>query len=724
MAREMQEQQVVLTLQEPGRKRPRSGFLLGGLLVTSSILIFIAILLPQWSQFQNSTLAVGDVANQDYNAPYTLTYVSALLTSQRSLAAAEAVAPAYTPLDTSVARLQVERLRTAIAFINTVREDSYANQNQKLDDLAALEEINLDRDLSEAILALSDSRWQIVQQETIRVLEEVMRSTIRSDRVEEARRSTPALVSLTLPENQAALVSNLAVKFITANSVYDDVQTQNARRMASEQIEPVKQTYVAGQTIVARGAVITPVLIEALQQFNLAEGTTSTQEIASAVLLTLITIAFFSAFFYRNPGFLDNLQGFLTLVFLFLAFLYSARLILPGHIVLPYLFPAMAFTITIAVLFRSDLALVSILPLSVLIAYDLPNALELTLFFVFTSFFGVLTLRRAQRFSSFARSGVTMSLTGAVIMLLFRLSDANTDLIGLITLSGAGLVNGMLSVFLAILLQLGASLLLSLTSPLQLVELSRPDHPLLQYILRNSPGSYQHSLQVSNLAEQAAERIGADAMLTRVGALYHDCGKAMNPLFFIENQVPGFTNPHESLTPEASAKIIIQHVLDGLELARKYRLPTPVRNFITEHHGNMITRYQYVKAVEAAGGDESKVDPEMFRYPGPRPQSRETALLMLADTCEARLRAGRPTDEEQMRKMVLTVIEDRIKSGELVDSSLTLKDLSLIADSFVGTLRGIYHPRIEYPTLPSKPVAELEEKIPPSPLEHEASKSP
>jgi hypothetical protein len=384
----------------------------------------------------------------------------------------------------------------------------------------------------------------------------------------------------------------------------------------------------------------------------------------------------------------------------------------------------MAFTITIAVLFRSDLALVSILPLSVLIAYDLPNALELTLFFVFTSFFGVLTLRRAQRFSSFARSGVTMSLTGAVIMLLFRLSDANTDLIGLITLSGAGLVNGMLSVFLAILLQLGASLLLSLTSPLQLVELSRPDHPLLQYILRNSPGSYQHSLQVSNLAEQAAERIGADAMLTRVGALYHDCGKAMNPLFFIENQVPGFTNPHESLTPEASAKIIIQHVLDGLELARKYRLPTPVRNFITEHHGNMITRYQYVKAVEAAGGDESKVDPEMFRYPGPRPQSRETALLMLADTCEARLRAGRPTDEEQMRKMVLTVIEDRIKSGELVDSSLTLKDLSLIADSFVGTLRGIYHPRIEYPTLPSKPVAELEEKIPPSPLEHEASKSP
>jgi cyclic-di-AMP phosphodiesterase PgpH len=690
-------------------KASRSGLFFGGIIIVSALLIFSAILIPRLSQMQNASLRVGDVADRDFNAPYVLTYESNLLTEQKRLMAMEAVAPVYTPLDTSVARVQVERLRTAITFITTVREDEYASQKQKLDDLAALEDIQLDRALSEAILSLSDSRWQIVQQEAIRVLEEVMRSTIRSDHIEEARLNTTALVSLTLPENQADIVASLAKMFVAANSIYDDTQTENARLLARDLAEPVMQTFVPGQTIVPRGAVISPVLMEALERFDLVEVQTTVQEITSAVLITILTIAFFYTFFHRNPDFASDRQGLLTFVVLFLLFLYSARLTIPGHIVLPYLFPTMGFAVSVAVLFRNELALVSIMPLSVLIAYDLPNALELTLFYIFCSFFGVLTLRREQRLSSFARSGVSMSFAGAVILLLYRISDPNTDLIGLITLSSAGGVNGILSVFLAIIIQLVASQILGLTSPLQLVELSRPDHPLLQFMLRNAPGSYQHSLQVSNLAEQAAERIGADALLTRVGALYHDCGKALNPLFFIENQVPGFQNPHDELSPEASARIIIQHVTEGMELARKYRLPKPIRSFITEHHGSMFTRYQYVKAVEAAGGDESKVDKKNFRYPGPRPQSRETSLLMLADSCEARLRAGRPTDEDQMRKMIREVFDSIIQLGELNDTNLTLNDLDRITDSFIEALRGVYHPRIEYPTLPSKQAETIQE---------------
>lgn len=681
----------------------RSNLFLFGLALLSGGLISAAILAPSYARAQAVTFQIGDVADRDITAPYTLTYESKILTEQKRLAAEATVAPVYTPLDTSIARLQSERLQAAMTFITTVREDDFASHKQKLDDLAALEDVQLDRDLAEAILALSDSRWQIVQQETIRVLEEIMRSTIRSDQVQEARRNAAALVSLTLPESQVEIVSRLAAMFVAANSFYDEAATENARRLARESAEPVLRTYISGQTIVGRGVVITPELMEALQQFNLAEDPITFQEITSVVLLTVLTIAFFFVYFHRNPKFTSDRQGLLTFVFLFLVFLYGARLTIPGHIVYPYLYPVMAFSITVAVLFRSDLALVSVLPLSILTAYQMPNALELILFYVLSSFFGVLTLQRAQRLSSYARSGVAMSLAGAAIMFLFRVSDPNTDLLGLVTLSGAGIVNGVFSIFLAIVLQLAASQMLGLTSPLQLIELSRPDHPLLQFILRNAPGSYQHSLQVSNLAEQAAERIGADAMLTRVGALYHDCGKAMNPLFYIENQMPGFKNPHEDLSPEASARIIIQHVLDGLELARKYRLPKPVRSFIAEHHGNMIANYQYIKAVEACGGDESRVDKAQFRYPGPRPQSRETALLMLADACEARLRATRPNDEEQLRKMVQEVIEERFKSGELNDTNLTLKDLSLIVDSFVETLRGIFHPRLEYPKLPPKP---------------------
>jgi putative nucleotidyltransferase with HDIG domain len=206
-------------------------------------------------------------------------------------------------------------------------------------------------------------------------------------------------------------------------------------------------------------------------------------------------------------------------------------------------------------------------------------------------------------------------------------------------------------------------------------------------------------LQVANLAEQAADQIGADPLLTRVGALYHDVGKTVNPAFFIENQVSGSPNPHDNLDPETSAEIIIRHVTDGLELAGNYRLPRRIQDFIAEHHGTMLTRYQYVKAVEAAGGDEALVDKSKFRYPGPSPRSRETAILMLADGCEARLRAERPESREELRSLIKEIVDNRLTGGQLDKTDLTLSNLDIIIDSFTTTLRGIYHPRIEYPKL-------------------------
>jgi putative nucleotidyltransferase with HDIG domain len=250
---------------------------------------------------------------------------------------------------------------------------------------------------------------------------------------------------------------------------------------------------------------------------------------------------------------------------------------------------------------------------------------------------------------------------------------------------------------IALLLQYFLAQTLGLTTALQLIEISRPDFPLLQFFLRNAPGTYQHSLQVANLAEQAAELIGADALLTRVGALFHDVGKSMNPTFFIENQPQGEMNTHEDLDPAESAAVIIAHVPDGVALARKHHLPRRIDDFIFEHHGTMLTRYQYNQAVERAGGDKSKVDESKFHYPGPRPRSRETALLMIADGSEARARAERPQDEEAMRKIVLSTIEQAQKQGQLDDTPLTLRDLGIITDAFVTILRGTHHPRISYP---------------------------
>jgi len=251
-----------------------------------------------------------------------------------------------------------------------------------------------------------------------------------------------------------------------------------------------------------------------------------------------------------------------------------------------------------------------------------------------------------------------------------------------------------------------------ITTSLQLLELARPTHPLFRQLLMNAPGTYHHSIVLSNMAERAAETIGADALLTRVGAYYHDIGKLTRPYFFAENQSNG-ENPHDKLDPKTSADIIIGHVTDGMDLARKYRLPRRIDDFILEHHGTMVTRYQHNQAVQAAGGDASKVDIEKFRYPGPRPQSRETALLMLADGTEARTRAQRPNDEESIRKLVLSTIEAAQKQGQLDDTKLTLRDLGIITDAFVTILKGTHHPRIAYPkeipagedvaTVPHKP---------------------
>jgi hypothetical protein len=201
------------------------------------------------------------------------------------------------------------------------------------------------------------------------------------------------------------------------------------------------------------------------------------------------------------------------------------------------------------------------------------------------------------------------------------------------------------------------------------------------------------------LAEQAAELINANTLLTRVGALYHDVGKANQPHFFIENLAPGVPNPHDSLNPYDSSAIILQHVTDGVKIAKKNRIPSQVIDFILEHHGTTITRYQYVLAVEDAGGVKEDVDIEKFRYPGPRPQSVETALVMLADGCEARARAQRPQTEELIRELVEDTVRKRQEAGQLDDTSLTLQQINIVIDSFINTLRGVYHPRIEYPEL-------------------------
>lgn len=691
------------------------GFVLSLLLLATAIFTLVALMVPFFTNQINSQLKTGEVAAREIVAPRSLTYTSDILTESQQESAAESIAAIYSPPDTSIARHQLESLRATLAYINSVRADTHSSNEQKLADLAALEEILLDQETAQNILDLSDSRMQAVQQESIVVLEQVMRATIREDRLEAARNNVPTLVSLSLPEDQAAIVSEMVIGFVAPNSLYSEVLTETARQHARESVVPVERSFVQGQTILLRGQIISDTDIEALELFGLVKPETRWQDLVSAASLAILTLIYFLVYLSRNPELTQDLRGLTLIIILFIVFLVGGRFVVTSQSMIPYIFPLAAFSLVVASLFGTKTALVFTLPLCILYAYDTPNALELTLYNLLGSYCGVFALGAARRITSFFWAAAVIAFAEILVILAFRLPLPNVDLIIIAALVGIALVNGIASSSLTVLLQYILAQILGMTTALQLMEISRPDHPLLQFILRNAPGTYQHSLQVANLAEQGAEIIGADTLLTRVGAIYHDSGKALNPYFFIENQLPGNTNPHDSLDQVTSAQTIIRHVSDGLELARKHRLPHRIQDFIAEHHGTMKTRYQFAKAVKAAGGDESLVDESQFIYPGPRPKSRETAILMLADGSEARVRAERPADENQLRKVIKSVVENRLSSGQLDETNLTLRDLDELIDSFTTTLRGIYHPRLEYPDI-KKEIPPKSKEVPTVPI--------
>lgn len=639
----------------------------------------------------------GNVAPQDVMSPYAVTYQSEVLTARNQQEAANAVEPIYTRTDFAIARQQLNQLREALTFIDSVRQDEFSTQEQKFTDLAALEGIYISQDTADQLLNLSDVRWQTVRQEAVVILEVVMRNSIRETDLEEARQQLPSLVSLSLSEDQVQLVVELASAFVAPNSVYSEEATLAAREEAMSNVLPVSRSIAAGETIIRRGEVVQAEDIEALQEVGLLTTFSGWQTQAGTLAVVVLSTVLIILFFLSYPRLISNTKQMITLQVLFLLFLGICRYVTPGHLVIPYLYPMAAYSLLVAALVDRRTALFTTIPLAILAAYGMPNAIDLTLYYSLGGLMGLLILRRPQRLSAYVSVGGIIAVSGAVILVAYRIIDPATDVMGLATLVGAAVFNGVASAGLTVLLEYALAPLLDLTTTLQLVELSRPDHPLLQRLLREVPGTYQHTLQVANLAEQAAERIQANSMLARVGALYHDIGKMKNPQFFIENQSSNQINTHDDMDPEESARIIIDHVIYGMELAKKYRLPRRIREFIPEHHGTLITRYQYGKALELADGDETAVDIANFRYPGPRPHSVETALVMLADGSEAYVRSQNPETDGELRNLIKEMVDRRVELGQLNNTPLTLKDLKVIIDSFTATLKGTYHARVDYP---------------------------
>ncbi len=309
---------------------------------------------------------------------------------------------------------------------------------------------------------------------------------------------------------------------------------------------------------------------------------------------------------------------------------------------------------------------------------------------------GVYRVTRLSQTGDLARAGFYIAIANAAAILAMELITGSVNISAVLV----GILLGVISGILSAVLTIGALPYLesafSITSMIKLLELSNPNHELLKRLLIEAPGTYHHSLMVGNLAEASAQAVGANPLLVRVGAYFHDIGKIKRPEYFVENQ-RGFDEPHNKIAPALSALIIISHVKEGVELAREARLPEVLIDFIASHHGTSLAKYFYTQAIAEEG--EGMVNEDSFRYEGPKPQTKEVALVMLADAVEAAVRSLPNPNMDSIRIMVNKIIRDKLNDHQLDECDLTFKDLDILGDSFCNVLGGVHHKRIEYPDI-------------------------
>jgi len=667
--------------------------LLGVALAGVTGLVMVQPLLPT----DQVMLDVGEVAADTIPAPYTLSYDSAIRREEEREAAAASVNPIYTSPEGDLARQQLERAREVLDYLGSVRADPLASTAEKRAYVLAVPELSsLSPDVIDSMLAMSNQSWDRLQLETLDVIGEVMRQEIREGEISHIRDGVPRMIGLDLSDEEAAVAAALTESFVISNSFLDPEATTAAQAAAREDVGPVARRFEEGQVIVREGDRVRALDIEALDQFGLRQSRTQWTDMVVSGVLAILGVTVFYLYLGRfAPTVVWNGQKPFLLVLLTTVFVLGSGLMVPAGGVLRYLAPAPALAMLLTATLGRHAGVAAAVFLGVVTGIIADASLDMMIYATMGGLIAALALNRVERIGEMFMAGAFVASTHLSVLGVFHLAEAGALPTELIASGLAGVVNGGLSASLSLGVLFLIGPLFDVVTTMRLIELSRPEHPLLQRMLREAPATYHHSLMVANLAEQAAEAIEANALLTRVGAYYHDIGKMARPYFFSENQTEGL-NPHDRLDPETSAEVIIGHVTDGIKLGRRYRLPSRIRAFIPEHHGGSQVSFLYQKAVQLAGSEEL-VDEEGFRYPGEKPQSRETALVMLADGCEAAVRAARPESGEEVARIVDQIIDQRIEDSQLNDSGLTLQDVETIRRVFASALKGTFHPRIKYP---------------------------
>ncbi|MFF2795019.1 HD family phosphohydrolase [Lysinibacillus xylanilyticus] len=499
--------------------------------------------------------------------------------------------------------------------------------------------------------------------------------------------------------NTVVLIGRMS---IIENETINEEQTKIRKEQAKESVEPTR--ILQGQIIVQEGQIIDNEAFRQLELLGMVSNKASMKPIAGLIILILLEMTFMFVLFERWDTHVDKKHNALLVTVI----VYSLSILLMKIVSLV----SGGFDVTVAFLFPTALAtmLVRLLVderaaalITVITAasagvifqegYSSVMQMEITLYIIFGGFASLFFLDSMEKRSHILHAVGVIGLVNISFIAFYLLMTQSTyGLSELMYYFIAAMISALLSGALTMGLLPFFESAFSVLSSLRLIELSNPNHPLLKKLLMEAPGTYHHSVMVANLAEAACEEIGADGLLARVGCYYHDIGKTKRPAFFIENQMSGI-NPHDSLPPEKSAEIIIAHTTDGAEMLKRYKMPQEIIDIALQHHGSSLLKFFYFKAKE-----EGKcLDDTKYRYPGPKPQTKEAAIISVADSVEAAVRSMKEPNAEKIQKLVRAIIDDRVQDNQFDECDISIKELKCIERVLCETMNGIFHSRIEYP---------------------------
>jgi putative nucleotidyltransferase with HDIG domain len=571
------------------------------------------------------------------------------------------------------------------------------------------------KDLSEqdflALVQANRNDLSTAKDITVTAINNVMAQKISANDIENAKKSIEDELNYSILSGSLKKAAiDLGRYAVVQNEVYDSNATKELRKQASQSVEPVK--ILQGQIIVEEGELVSSEIYRQLKLVGLLNNSSSFNPYLGLAFLIIIILAAIYHYFSEFKTSTTEKKQFNMLIFgiiftiLFLIMKITSLLQAFNFSGITYLFPAALGGMLIKLLIDEKLAILTTIIMAVCGSIVFNEGIAGTfnfspgIFILISSLAGIFYLSNHNQRSKIFQAGLFSAIINLVIVVaLLLLSNGHYSGLGYAYYLVTAIVSGLLSAVLTIGLLPFFEAAFGILSTMKLIELSNPTHPLLRKILTEAPGTYHHSLMVANLSESACEAIGANGLIARVGAYYHDIGKTRRPNFFIENQM-NRENPHDRLAPEKSTEIIISHVLDGVNILKRYRIPKEIIEIAEQHHGTTLLKYFYHKAVQ----EGKEIKEEEFRYPGPKAQTKESAIVGIADSVEAAVRSLKSPTPEQIENLVKKIIDDRLQDGQLNECDLTLKEVDIIFQILCESVKGIFHSRIEYPNLTEQKV--------------------